>query len=200
MILASKSPRRISLMQQAGFDVEVQPANIDEEPLYAEKPEELVRRLAYNKAATVLESLGENGQNELILAADSIVWIDNTILGKPKDRLDAMRMLKLLSGRTHHVTSGVCIMYQNKTIRFNDTTDVTFYELDDHIISSYINSQEPMDKAGSYAIQGKGRVFVKSINGNYYNVVGLPIARVIREIDKLCKSDYLCESVGRSDV
>lgn len=197
MILASKSPRRIQLMNEAGFDVEVMPADIDETPLPNEAPLELVERLAYLKARAIQDKVGVS--DKLILAADSIVWIDNTILGKPKDKQDAFNMLKSLSNTTHHVSSGVCLIYKDKVDTFTDTTDVVFYDLTDDMINAYIESGEPFDKAGAYGIQGKGRALVKCINGNYFNVVGLPIAQTLRRIDTLCDSNHLLESLRRKD-
>ena len=197
MILASKSPRRIQLMQEAGFDVEIMPADIDESPIANEAPLELVERLALLKAKAIQEKVGTT--DKLILAADSIVWIDNTILGKPYDKQDAFKMLKSLSGKTHHVSSGVCLIYKDKIDTFTDTTDVVFYNLTDEMINAYLESGEPFDKAGAYGIQGKGRALVKCINGNYFNVVGLPIAQTLRRIDALCDSNHLLESLRRED-
>ena len=197
MILASKSPRRIQLMQEAGFDVEIMPADIDESPIANEAPLELVERLALLKAKAIQDKVGTT--DKLILAADSIVWIDNTILGKPHDKQDAFKMLKSLSGKTHHVSSGVCLIYKDKVDTFTDTTDVVFYNLTDEMINAYLESGEPFDKAGAYGIQGTGRALVKCINGNYFNVVGLPIAQTLRRIDTLCDSNHLLESLRRED-
>ena len=185
MILASQSPRRIELMREAGFDVTVIPADIDETPLPDETPFALVERLARTKAAAVAASHGEPG--EIVVAADTIVTLDGEILGKPHDKADAHRMLRELSGRTHQVATGACIARAGGdglcARSFVEVTDVTFYELSDDEIDAYVASGEPMDKAGAYGIQGaRGRMLVRGIEGDFYNVVGLPIARLAREL------------------
>lgn len=186
MILASQSPRRIELMREAGFDIRVHPADIDESPRPHEDPLELVRRLARMKAEAVVPE-AETG--ELVLAADTIVTIDGTVLGKPRDAEDARRMLRLLSGRTHRVATGVCLARTATDVQgelsdsFVAVTDVTFYPLSDDEIDRYVRTGEPLDKAGAYGIQGAGgRLLVHSIAGDYYNVVGLPVAEVARRI------------------
>lgn len=184
MILASQSPRRIELMKQAGYRCTVKPADIDETPQPEEGPEELVERLAIQKALAVLP---EAGPNEMVVAADTVVWLDDAILGKPRDAADAEAMLQQLSGTVHHVSTGVCLAVRDgrgrvRTHPFVDTTAVEFYPLDAQEIAAYAASPEPMDKAGAYAIQGQGRLFVKGIEGNYDTVVGLPVARLAREM------------------
>ena len=188
MILASQSPRRIELMREAGYDIRVIPADIDETPFDGEAPLTLVERLARAKAAAVAEP------NELTVAADTIVTFDGQILGKPADGDEARTMLRELSGRTHQVATGVCIVkagdatapHAAESLSFVDVTDVTFYELTEEQIERYVASGEPMDKAGAYGIQGTGgRMLVHDISGDFYNVVGLPIARVARAIQKL---------------
>ena len=186
MILASQSPRRIELMREAGFDVAVIPADIDETALPDEAPFALVERLARAKGAAVAASHGTPG--EIVVAADTIVALDGEILGKPHDETDAHRMLRELSGRTHQVATGVCIAHVGEdpanARSFVDVTDVTFYELTDAEIDAYVASGEPMDKAGAYGIQGaRGRMLVRSIDGDFYNVVGLPIARLARTLN-----------------
>ena len=180
MILASQSPRRIELMHEAGYNIRVIPADIDETPFDGEAPLTLVERLARAKASAV--------------AADTIVTFDGKILGKPANEDEARTRLRELSGRTHQVATGVCIVKAGDTaaphaaesLSFVDVTDVTFYELTDEQIEHYVNSGEPMDKAGAYGIQGVGgRMLVHDISGDFYNVVGLPIARVARAIQKL---------------
>ena len=188
MILASQSPRRIELMREAGYDVTVIPADIDETALPGEDPFTLVERLARMKAATVAAHHGELG--ETVVAADTIVTLDGEILGKPHDAVDARRMLRELSGRTHQVATGVCVTHAGAaedTVRsFVDITDVTFYELTDAQIDAYVESGEPVDKAGAYGIQGaRGRMLVRGIDGDFYNVVGLPIARLARVLNAL---------------
>ncbi|MBM6867255.1 Maf family protein [Collinsella tanakaei] len=188
MILASQSPRRIELMREAGYDFRVIPADIDETPRDGEGPIELVGRLARAKALAVANQHGEAG--ELVVAADTIVAHDDEVLGKPRDAADARRMLRELSGRTHQVATGVCLTIAGedatRAVSFVDVTDVTFYPLADAKIDAYVASGEPLDKAGAYGIQGVGgRMLVKKIDGDFYTVVGLPIARVARAIEEL---------------
>lgn len=189
MILASQSPRRIELIDEAGFTCRVIPADIDETPHEGEQPLDLVGRLAKDKALCVASEHAHAG--EIVVAADTIVTIDGVILGKPADAQDAKRMLRLLSGRTHQVATGVCVARANAAgnaaepvlQNFVEVTDVTFYALDEDTIEEYAQSGEPLDKAGAYGIQGKGgRMLVEKIDGDFYNVVGLPIARVARTI------------------
>lgn len=179
MILASQSPRRIELMREAGFDVQVIPADIDESARPGEGPFELVERLARGKAEAVSSAHAAPG--ETVVAADTIVALDGELLGKPADEADARRMLRALSGKTHQVATGVCIVHGERIDSFVDITDVTFYELSDAEIDAYVATGEPMDKAGAYGIQGTyGRMLVERIDGDFYNVVGLPIAKVVR--------------------
>ncbi len=190
MILASQSPRRIELMREAGYDITVMPADIDETPLADESPLQLVERLATAKAKAVAHARtlagNANGPDETIVAADTIVAIDGEKLGKPRDAQDAQAMLRRLSGRSHQVATGVCIVCGNTCTSFTEVTDVTFYALSDSEIEAYVTSGEPMDKAGSYGIQGiGGRMLVQRIDGDFYNVVGLPIARLARELRAL---------------
>ena len=173
-------------MREAGFDVTVIPADIDETAFPDETTLALVERLARSKAAAVATAHGEPG--EVVVAADTIVTLDGEILGKPHDAADAHRMLRELSGRTHQVATGVCIAHAGEAPdaahSFVDVTDVTFYELTDAEIDAYVASGEPMDKAGAYGIQGvHGRMLVRGIDGDFYNVVGLPIARLVRVLN-----------------
>lgn len=194
MILASASPRRRELLGALGFELTVIPADVDETRLAGERPTDLVRRLAKLKAQHVYEAHGV-GEDGFLVAADTIVWLGDDALGKPASERDACVMLRELSGRTHHVSTGVCIRYQEpganlRESAFVDTTDVTFHELSESQIKAYVSSGECMDKAGSYAIQGKGRLLVARIEGDYGNVVGLPTCRVVREMDRLsCGGD-----------
>ena len=187
MILASQSPRRIELMREAGYEFRVIPADIDETPHEGEGPIELVGRLARDKALAVARDAAETG--ELVVAADTIVAVGDEVLGKPADGADARRMLRDLSGRTHQVATGVCLALAGigaEPVSFVDVTDVTFYPLTDAEIDAYVASGEPLDKAGAYGIQGTGgRMLVKKIDGDFYTVVGLPIARVARAIAEL---------------
>ena len=185
MILASASPRRRELMLLAGYTPRVIPADVDETRLPGESPVELVERLARAKAHAE-EVIGAATPLEAVVAADTIVWIGDECLGKPVGADDARSMLKRLSGTVHNVTTGVCLLAKDAAGEihdrvFSETTEVTFYEVPDAQIDAYVRTGEPMDKAGAYAIQGGGRLFVDRIDGNYENVVGLPLARLVRE-------------------
>ncbi len=183
MILASQSPRRIELMREAGFDVRVIPADIDETALPGEGPFELVERLSRAKAAAVADEHARPG--ERVVAADTIVALDGELLGKPADEADARRMLRALAGKTHQVATGVCIARDGLAESFVDITDVTFYGLTDAEIDAYVATGEPMDKAGAYGIQGRhGRMLVEKIDGDFYNVMGLPIAKVVHALSR----------------
>lgn len=184
MILASQSPRRLKLMHIVGYSPRVIPAHVDESRLVNEDPIALVERLARAKARAVAPLATTY---ETVIGADTIVWMENECLGKPIDTKDARVMLHRLSGVTHKVSSGVCILGRDcaGNVRervFSETTAVTFYKLTDAEIEAYIRSGEPMDKAGAYAIQGGARLFVKRVDGNYENVIGLPLARLVREL------------------
>lgn len=184
MILASASPRRRDLLRELGISVDVQPSDVDESPLSGELPVTLVERLARLKAQACLDSLGCPPDHDVIVAADTIVWTgEGGALGKPADARDAERMLHALSGRSHCVSSGVCLLSPTQARSFVETTRVCFYDLSDEEIASYVASGEPRDKAGSYGIQGRGRLFVRGIEGDFYNVVGLPVARLMRELN-----------------
>lgn len=182
MILASASPRRHELLVAAGYDITIAPTDIDETPRPGESPCALVRRLATSKAHACLDAQGTLPAGELILAADTVVWDADQTLGKPHDADDARRMLRSLSAKTHHVSTGVCIIRSTGSgvheSSFVETTDVTFRKLSDAEIDAFVATGEPLDKAGSYGIQGGAGVFVERLDGDYDNVVGLPVARV----------------------
>ena len=177
IILASKSPRREYLLSQAGLKFTVVPSDFDEDSVTPVDPPLFARILAESKAGDV----ARNHPDSWVIGADTIVLIDNMILGKPASRDDARRMLQRLSNQTHQVITGYCICCQNKGRFFSDTvsTDVTFKALTDDEIEWYIHTDEPFDKAGAYAIQGLGTFLVKAVNGSYTNVVGLPVCEVI---------------------
>jgi tetrapyrrole methylase family protein/MazG family protein len=184
LILASRSPRRQELMNEAGFTFEVIPAVGDEiiPDNLADKPDEAAQFLAVQKGREV----AENNPGTVIVAADTIVAIDSLMLGKPADAQEAFDMLKRLSGRTHAVYTGVAVTGGGvNTAPFSERTDVTFHELTDDEIRDYIATGEPFDKAGAYGIQGRGMLLVKRIDGDFYNVMGLPIARVSRLIGNI---------------
>lgn len=178
IILASGSPRRKELMTLAGLDFEIKVADVDETLPEGIAPFDAVKMLSLKKAKAVADEYTD----KIVIGADTVVAFDGKILGKPTDKNDAFEMLRMLSGQPHKVYTGVAIICNDTICNFYEETDVEFYPLTDDEIISYINTGEPMDKAGAYGIQGKGCVLVKRINGDYSNVVGLPIARLSREL------------------
>jgi len=176
LILASSSPRRKEIMKMMGIPFDIIEPETEEIIGTDEDPNDLVSRLACMKASDVYERAGKG---HIVVGIDTIVCIDGLVLGKPHDRCDAYAMLKRLSGRTHKVLSGVCIM-EDKTapISFVSETEVTFADMSDNEIDEYVDTKEPYDKAGAYGIQGKAAKFIKSIKGCYYNVMGLPLSEV----------------------
>lgn len=185
MILASQSPRRIELLRDAGFDPSVRPASVDEAPRRHERPLDLVERLARSKARACWLGTGEADRGQIIVAADTIVWIGDAVLGKPRDDGDARDMLRRLSGKTHHVSTGVQLIKAD-IAPFPGIRDAM---VTDAQIEAYVSTGEPADKAGAYGIQGVGRTLVRGIEGDYYNVVGLPVSRLVREMDRLTRDD-----------
>lgn len=185
IILASASPRRKELLEKAGVSFVICTGN-GEEILSTRDPEEAVLQLSYQKAAMVA---GEEEDGTLIIGADTIVVFENHILGKPENEADAFHTLKKLQGNTHQVYTGVTVLERKadewETHAFAEKTDVSFYPVSDEEIREYIFSGEPMDKAGSYGIQGSWAVYVKGICGDYSNVVGLPVARLLYEMKQL---------------
>jgi len=182
LILASASPRRHELLSQTGLKFTVVAANINEDLLPNEAAAAYVQRLAEEKAQAVwnLHRSSLTPDNPLIvLGADTCVVCNGDILGKPVDNADARRMLELLSGRTHAVLTGLAVVTRQKVMRDVEITQVTFNQLDDREIAQYIASHEPLDKAGAYAIQGYAARWIPRIEGCYFNVVGLPIARTV---------------------
>ena len=189
IILASASPRRKELLTLAGFDYEVAVSECEEILPDGITPDKAVEELARQKA----EDVFARHNDAMIIAADTVVALDNTILGKPQNEDDAFRMLSSLSGRRHTVYTGVCIKTNEKTDIFHVATEVEFYELSEKEIKDYIATKEPMDKAGSYGIQGKGFVLVKGIHGDYFNVVGLPLAETVRHINNNLMHNSQCK-------
>jgi septum formation protein len=182
LILASASPRRRELLSQAGVAFTVAAADINEELLPNEAAAAYVQRLAEEKAQAIWNSnrsADQSGEPLLVLGADTCVVCDGHILGKPTDTADARRMLELLSGRTHAVLTGLAVVTGRKIVRDVEITQVTFNRIDDAELAQYIASREPLDKAGAYAIQGYAARWIPRIEGCYFNVVGLPIARTI---------------------
>jgi septum formation protein len=182
LILASASPRRHELLTQAGLKFKIVAANLNEDLLENEPAAAYVQRLAEEKAQAVWnahESSDTPDDPLVVLGADTCVVVDGHILGKPTDTADARRMLNLLSGRTHAVLTGIAVITGTKILRDLDITQVTFNCVTDSEIAQYIVSGEPLDKAGAYAIQGYAARWIPRIEGCYFNVVGLPIARTI---------------------
>ncbi len=187
IILASASPRRKQLLSKAGVSFTVIPAEGDERRT-SEDPGEAVQQLAHDKAAWVARSLVECEEGTLVIGSDTIVVFENNILGKPKNQKDAAETLEKLQGNTHQVYTGVTVLERKngewEEHTFFESTDVTFYPVSHEEILDYIATGEPMDKAGSYGIQGLFGIYVKSICGDYNNVVGLPVARLFYEMKK----------------
>lgn len=178
LILASASPRRQDLLKELGLAFSVMPQDIDESPLRNEEPEIMVQRLASEKARAALATLSDT-DHRLVLGSDTIVVCDDTILGKPLNKADACAMLKLLSGRQHQVMTAVAVMSRQQEEVALAVTQVTFKALSEGEIDAYWESGEPADKAGAYALQGLGSMFVRSIQGSYSAVVGLPIFETV---------------------
>lgn len=180
LILASGSPRRAEILTQGGFAFEKRVSEADEALPRDITPASAVEYLAKQKGTAVPRNAGE-----VILSADTVVTLDGKILGKPADRTDAARMLRMLSGRTHSVFTGVYLTDGTREILFHEKTDVTFFTLTEAEIQSYTDSGEPLDKAGAYGIQGRGALFVEKIHGDYLNVVGLPLAKTAKQLKEV---------------
>ena len=190
LVLASASPRRRELLAQVGYRFEVHPAHIPEDPLPGEDPIVYVTRLAREKAEAVFRDWpsgqghsDEGSETLAVLGADTTVTLDSTILGKPEDAADAARILRLLSGRTHRVITGVALVTAERTEVAAEVTAVRFLTLSEAEIADYIATGEPMDKAGAYGIQGHAARWIPRIEGCYFNVMGLPLALVSSLLD-----------------
>ena len=184
LILASASPRRAEILRSAGLPFSVLSSAVDETPVPSESPQDLVRRLALAKAELVAaRALGP----AIVIAADTVVVLEGAILGKPRTSEDARQMLEKLSGRTHSVMTGVTLIRLPDVERreFIETTQVHFASISNEEIVKYLSSGEPFDKAGAYAIQGLGGRFIPRIDGCYFNVVGLPLSRLCKELAEL---------------
>lgn len=192
LILASGSPRRKELLTQVGLSFEIKVSDV-EEVTTATEPAQVVKDLSSQKAKAVWETLTEKDRcDAVVLGADTVVSLDGKILGKPKTEQEACEMLQALSGQTHQVYTGVSLVTASQdkepeVIRFAECTDVTFYEMSVEEIEAYVATGDPMDKAGAYGIQGAFAAYVKGIQGDYNNVVGLPVARVYHELKNLKK-------------
>lgn len=198
IILASQSPRRRELLTQAGFDFEILTSNI-EEKITKTQPDEVVKELSYQKAEDVLKSIlkhlpadiSNDDLSLMVIGADTVVSVDGKILGKPKDKDEAFTMIKSIQNNTHQVYTGVTIflydfLNQKQSVTsFSECTNVTLYPMSNSEIHDYIATGDCYDKAGAYGIQGKFAIHVKGIDGDYNNVVGLPIARLYQELKQL---------------
>jgi len=181
LILASGSSRRAKLLKDAGLDFIIEASDVDEVFEASLKPEEIVTGLALRKAKSVFT----NHQEDTVIAADTIVVFGDEILGKPQDKDDALRMLRLLSNETHSVYTGVAILKGNQEKVFFSKTDVTMKALSDLEIKNYIATEEPMDKAGAYGIQGDGGALVDHFNGDFFTIVGLPLKDVLQALQDI---------------
>lgn len=183
LVLASASPRRKELLELAGLDFKIVPSHaLEPLPDDSESPEEYAVSMARIKAVEVAGRCPD----AVVLGADSVVAVDMDILGKPADEADAVRMLGMLSGRTHRVVTGVCVVMPGRGDRmFSVSTDVTMADISPQAAKAYVATGEPMDKAGAYAVQGRAACFVTKINGSYTNVVGLPLAEVVEALKAL---------------
>ncbi len=193
VILASASPRRLDLLRQVGIEPEVEPSHV-EEVITSTVPDQVVMELSRQKAEDIAAL--HTGKDVIVIGADTVVAYDGKILGKPQDREDAVRMIRMLQGHIHQVYTGVTLVFCGKTsgeqaiavdngshiITFAEKTDVHVCPMTEAQIRSYVETGEPMDKAGAYGIQGRFAVWVKGISGDYNNVVGLPLGRVCREL------------------
>ena len=185
IILASASPRRRELLTQMGItDFTVRPARGEERARPGLPPDELVEQLALQKAREVQRTAGAE---DIIIGADTVVALDGAVLGKPKDEAEARAMLRALAGRTHHVYTGLALLHGGEERTAHEETAVTFRPIGNDEIEAYLATGESMDKAGAYGIQGRACVFVSSIRGDYYNVVGLPVCRLSQMLRALAE-------------
>lgn len=180
IILASRSPRRKKLMAQITDNFKVVPSGFDEDGISEKDPFLLVRVLSLSKASTIDAKSGD-----IVIGCDTVVYLDGEIFGIPQDKDAARTILKKLSGKTHSVITGICVLENNNIHQFETETLVTFFPLTDDEIESYIETDEPYDKAGGYGIQGTASLFVEKIEGDYQNVVGMPVARLYRVLRDL---------------
>jgi septum formation protein len=183
IVLASGSPRRQDLLRALGLRFEVLPVDIDESPLDGEAAEPLVRRLSQSKAATALTLRGDDGA--LVVAADTVVVLDGVVLGKPADAAENRAFLNRLSGRVHHVLTGHTLLRDGQRETVVVDTEVRMRALDGGEVDRYVATGEGLDKAGGYAIQGRGSALVERVDGCYFNVVGLSVATVVQAAARL---------------
>lgn len=185
LILASASPRRAELLNQLNLNFEIIPSNIDESIFSNLSPKDLVEKLAFEKANSLLKN---TEKNIAIIGSDTVVIIEDKILGKPKNEEDALNMLSLLNGKKHSVITGLCVLGYKNGEYFKEVlhscANVYFGKYSLNELKNYINTKEPMDKAGAYAIQGKGSFLVEKIEGDFYSIVGLPIQKLYKILNK----------------
>lgn len=181
LVLASSSPRRKELLENLQLSFDVSSSDVDESFDPKLIPSEVVMELALRKAKAVAKQYPQS----FVIGSDTVVVSNDQILGKPASREEALSMLRELSGKTHSVYTGVAIVSPTETVQFYEKTDVIFWELTETEMNTYVDSGEPFDKAGGYGIQGFGSMLVKKIDGDYFAVVGLPVSRTIRELQKL---------------
>ena len=187
-ILASKSPRRIKLMQDMNIKFKVIESKINEDDISIQKPHAFCKQLAIKKSNYVFKK----NKNSTVIGADTIVYFDKQIIGKPKNKKEAFNIIKLLSGKDHYVYTGVSIISKKINYSFYEKTKVTFYDLNDNLIDYYIENFNPYDKAGGYGIQDWSKIFIKEINGCYYNVIGLPIPKLFKIFgDKIQLNNFI---------
>lgn len=179
LILASASPRRQELLHLLCDDFVIKTSSVDESAITAPDAKQLVQKLAAAKAAAVAQSC----KADLVIGCDTVVDLDGRVLGKPQDKADAERMLRALSGRRHLVHTGVCLAQNGKTEVFVESSEVEFSPLTDAEILAYIDTAEPYDKAGGYAVQGKAARFVRAVSGCYFNIMGLPVSALYRHLN-----------------
>ncbi len=189
VILASASPRRKELLEQAGISFTIMPSSTEEKNI-DDAPNVIVENLAFTKANDIYQQLKkEKRDNFIVIGADTIVHYNGDILGKPEDEQEAYDILSMLSDRTHQVYTGVCIIHKGSNGKqieiFSERTDVTFYPLTSYEIKNYIETGDPLDKAGSYGIQGPFAIHIREIKGDYNNVVGLPIAKLYQTMKSM---------------
>ncbi len=195
IFLASASPRRRELLTQIGLEYQVLVSDVEEKTV-SNAPWKMVEELSALKAGAVLARLLEDGQKGafVVIGADTVVALEGEIMGKPKDEQEAARMLSRLQGRTHQVYTGVTFVYveegeRSYDISFHEKTEVTMYPMSREEIRAYVDTGEPMDKAGAYGIQGRCAAYIKGICGDYNNVVGLPVGRLYQELQKICRPE-----------
>ncbi len=181
IVLASQSPRRIDLLRSVGLEFEIYPPQFDEKPMPGFSPVDYVRHNASEKAHWVAKHV----EHDLVIAADTVVTLNDHIFEKPAGHSDAQSMLKQLSGRSHEVITGFCLLTPDEKIIDHELTRVTFYELSVAEIEMYLNSDEPFDKAGAYGIQGFAALFIKQLEGCYFNVMGFPLGKFYQQLKKL---------------